>query len=187
MSASGAKHFEDVEEGETITTATPTMSEADIRTRCSSTGDWNQRYSSVPVAASHVGRRVFAVPQVFASAVGLVGRTNAFEGTVTAILGFDDFTFRVPLHRGYHPRRPSGRRPYRRAVQRRRRPPHGRVRKQVRRGPARRGRRPPSPRSRGGVTEFGTGDSLEGTFGRETVVTLAVRSRRASTAVCGRP
>jgi hypothetical protein len=57
----------------------------------------------------------------------------------------------------------------------------------VRRGPARRGRRPPSPRSRGGVTEFGTGDSLEGTFGRETVVTLAVRSRRASTAVCGRP
>jgi hypothetical protein len=57
----------------------------------------------------------------------------------------------------------------------------------VRRGPARRGRRPPSPRSRGGVTEFGTGDSLEGTFGRETVVTLAVRSPRASTAVCGRP
>ncbi|MEF8887195.1 MAG: MaoC/PaaZ C-terminal domain-containing protein [Haloarculaceae archaeon] len=101
MTVRGAKYFEDFEKGESVRTATRTMTEADIVNFCSLTGDWNQLHSSEPFAGdSHMGERVFAAPQVFAYAVGLVGRTNILEGTVKAILGFDDFTFHVPVHIG---------------------------------------------------------------------------------------
>ena len=97
----GAKHFEDFEEGESITTATRTVTEADLVNFCSLTGDWNQLHSSEPFARdSHMGQRVFAAPQLFSYAIGLVGRTNIFEGTVKAILSFDDFTFHIPVHPG---------------------------------------------------------------------------------------
>jgi len=101
MAARGSKFFEDFEEGESNTTATRTMTEADLVNFCSLTGDWNQLHSSQPFARdSHMGGRVFAAPQLFSYAIGLVGRTNIFEGTVKAILGFDDFTFHVPVHPG---------------------------------------------------------------------------------------
>lgn len=101
MSVRGSKFFEDFEEGKSVTTATRTMTEADIVNFCSLTGDWNQLHSSEPFAHdSHMNERVFAAQQVFSYAVGLVGRTNIFEGTVKAILGFDDFTFHVPVHIG---------------------------------------------------------------------------------------
>lgn len=101
MAVDGAKFFGDFEEGESVTTATRTMTEADLVNFCSLTGDWNQLHSSEPFAReSHMERRVFAAPQLFSYAIGLVGRTNIFEGTVKAILGFDDFTFHVPVHPG---------------------------------------------------------------------------------------
>jgi len=101
MAVRGAKHFEEFEAGETFTTVSRTMTEADLVNFCSLTGDLNQLHTSEPFARdSHMGERVFAAPQLFAYAVGLVGRTNVFEGTVKAILGFDDFTFHVPVHPG---------------------------------------------------------------------------------------
>lgn len=101
MTVRGSKHFEEFEEGESLTTASRTLTEADLVNFCSLTGDWNQLHSSEPFARdSHMGKRVFAAPQLFSYAVGLVGRTNVFEGTVKAILGFDDFTFHVPTHPG---------------------------------------------------------------------------------------
>lgn len=101
MPVRGAKYYEDFEEGESLTTATRTMTEADLVNFCSLTGDWNQLHSSEPFAReSHMGERVFAAPQLFSYAIGLVGRTNVFEGTVKAILGFDDFTFHTPVHPG---------------------------------------------------------------------------------------
>lgn len=101
MTVRGSKYFEEFEKGESFTTASRTLTEADLVNFCSLTGDWNQLHSSEPFARdSHMGERVFAAPQLFAYAVGLVGRTNIFEGTVKAILGFDDFTFPVPTHPG---------------------------------------------------------------------------------------
>jgi acyl dehydratase len=101
MPVRGAKYFEEFEEGELITTAMRTMTEADIVNFCSLTGDWNQLHSSEPFARdSHMGERVFAAQHVFSYAVGLVGRTNVFEGTIKAFLGFDDFTFRMPVNPG---------------------------------------------------------------------------------------
>lgn len=101
MPVRGAKFFEEFEEGESFTTASRTMTEADLVNFCSLTGDLNQLHTSTPFAQdSHMGERVFAAPQLFAYAVGLVGRTNIFEGTVKAILGFDDFTFHKPVHPG---------------------------------------------------------------------------------------
>ncbi|THE63961.1 monoamine oxidase [Salinadaptatus halalkaliphilus] len=101
MSARGAKYFEDFEDGESITTASRTLTEADLVNFCSLTGDWNQLHSSEPFARdSHMDQRIFSGPQVFSYAIGLVGRTNIFEGTIKAILGFDDFTFHVPTHPG---------------------------------------------------------------------------------------
>jgi len=101
MSVRGAKFFEDFQEDDAVTTASRTMTEADLVNFCSLTGDWNQLHSSKPFAQeSHMERRVFAAPQVFSYAIGLVGRTNIFEGTVKAILGFDDFTFHTPVHPG---------------------------------------------------------------------------------------
>ncbi|MFB6170944.1 MAG: MaoC/PaaZ C-terminal domain-containing protein [Haloarculaceae archaeon] len=101
MTVRGSKYFEDFEAGESITTASRTLTEADLVNFCSLTGDLNQLHTSAPFASdSHMGERVFAAPQLFSYAVGLVGRTNIFEGTVKAILGFDDFTFHVPTHPG---------------------------------------------------------------------------------------
>jgi acyl dehydratase len=101
MTVRGSKFFEDFEEGESITTASRTMTEADLVNFCSLTGDWNQLHSSEPFAReSHMDRRIFAAPQLFSYAIGLVGRTNIFEGTVKAILKFDDFTFHRPVHPG---------------------------------------------------------------------------------------
>lgn len=101
MTVRGSKYFEEFEEGESFTTASRTLTEADLVNFCSLTGDWNQLHTSAPFARdSHMGERVFAAPQLFSYAVGLVGRTNIFEGTVKAILGFDDFTFHVPTHPG---------------------------------------------------------------------------------------
>jgi acyl dehydratase len=101
MAVRGAKYFEEFEEGESFTTASRTMTEADLVNFCALTHDLNQLHTSEPFAAdSHMGERVFAAPQLFAYAVGLVGRTNVFEGTVKAILGFDDFTFHQPTHPG---------------------------------------------------------------------------------------
>ena len=77
------------------------MTEAAVVNFCSLTGDWNQPHSGEPFAQdSRVGERIFAAPQVFSCAVGLVGRTNLLEGTIKVILGFDDFTFHVPVHIG---------------------------------------------------------------------------------------
>lgn len=101
MPVDGARYFEDFEEGESITTVTRTMTETDLVNFCSLTGDLNQLHTSKPFAQdSHMEGRVFAAPQLFSYAVGLVGRTNVMEGTVKAILGFDDFTFHTPVHPG---------------------------------------------------------------------------------------
>jgi len=101
MPTRGPKYLEDFQEGEEITTVERTMTEADIVNFCSLTGDWNQLHSSAPYARdSHMGERVFAGQQVFTYAVGLVGQTNIFEGTIKAILGFDDFTFHTPVSPG---------------------------------------------------------------------------------------
>jgi acyl dehydratase len=101
MPVDGAQYFEDFEEGDSVTTVTRTMTETDLVNFCSITGDLNQLHTSKPFAEdSHMGARVFAAPQLFAYAVGLVGRTNLMEGTVKAILGFDDFTFHQPVNPG---------------------------------------------------------------------------------------
>lgn len=101
ISVSGAKHFEDLFGGKSITTAARTLTEADLVNFCSLTGDWDQLHSNELFARdSYMGQRVFAAPQLFSYAIGLVGRTNIFKGTVKAILGFDDFSFHVPVHPG---------------------------------------------------------------------------------------
>lgn len=93
--------FEDFAQGQKFTTASRTVTEADIVAFAAWTGDANPLHTDAEFAAnSRFGQRIGHGIYGIAVCQGLMSRTGIFEGSAVALLNVEKWNFQGPLHIG---------------------------------------------------------------------------------------
>jgi 3-hydroxybutyryl-CoA dehydratase len=84
------RYFEEYNLGDTIVTASRTITETDVIQFAGLTGDYNQLHTDKEYAAQHMfGQRIAHGLLVLSISVGLAARTGVIEGTVLAFRELD--------------------------------------------------------------------------------------------------
>lgn len=93
--------FEDMYEGQTFTTPSRTVTEADVREFASVSGDFNPIHLD-PVAASshHFGQPIAHGILGVSIATGLIDQLGTFRESMVAMLGIGDWRFLAPIFMG---------------------------------------------------------------------------------------
>jgi acyl dehydratase len=98
MSFAMGRYFEDFHEGEEIRTLGRTVTEADIVNFSGFSGDFNPLHTDAEYAATQPFKARIAHGMCgFSMAVGLLVRTNVFEGTILAFFGIENWRFKEPV------------------------------------------------------------------------------------------
>ncbi|MEP9383058.1 MaoC/PaaZ C-terminal domain-containing protein [Nocardioides cheoyonin] len=93
-----ALYFEDFEEGQTFVTPARTVTEADVVSFAAWTGDYNPVHTDAEFArGTRFGQRIGHGVLGVSLCLGLMSRIGVFEGSAVALLGIDDWRFRLPL------------------------------------------------------------------------------------------
>jgi acyl dehydratase len=101
MSFAMGRYFEDFRDGEEIRTLGRTMTEADIVNFSGFSGDFNPLHTDAEYAAKQPFKGRIAHGMCgFSMAVGLLVRTNIFEGTIMAFFGIENWRFKAPVMLG---------------------------------------------------------------------------------------
>jgi acyl dehydratase len=94
-------YFEEFELGQIITSASRTVTEADVVSFASVTGDWTSIHSDAVYAEQHpLGERVAHGLLGLSVAVALATRTGFIESTVLAFREINDWKFKLPIFLG---------------------------------------------------------------------------------------
>jgi acyl dehydratase len=94
-------YFEEFEIGQEILSACRTVTEADVVSFASVTGDWTSIHTDAIYAAQHpLGERVAHGLLGLSIAVALATRTGFIEGTVLAFREINDWKFKLPVFLG---------------------------------------------------------------------------------------
>ena len=94
-------YYEDVQPGDTLTTATRTVTESDVMQFAGLTGDYFEIHTSATYAAQSLfGERVAHGLLLLSVANGLYTRLGYFYKTGLALLGLDDWRFSTPVKLG---------------------------------------------------------------------------------------
>lgn len=97
----GALYFEDFAVGQTFTSPGRTITEADVMTFASWTGDNNQVHTDAEFAAkTRYGQRIVHGMLGASLCLGLLSRIGVFDGSSVALLGVDDWRFLHPIFIG---------------------------------------------------------------------------------------
>ena len=98
MSFAMGRYFEDFKEGEEIRTLGRTVTEADIVNFSGFSGDFNPLHTDAEYAATQPFKGRIAHGMCgFSMAIGLLVRTNIFEGTIMAFSGIENWRFKAPV------------------------------------------------------------------------------------------
>ena len=101
MSFAMGRYFEDFREGEEIRTLGRTVTEADVVNFSGFSGDFNPLHTDAEYAATQPFKGRIAHGMCgFSMAVGLLVRTNVFEGTIMAFFGIENWRFKAPVMLG---------------------------------------------------------------------------------------
>ena len=93
-----AWYFEDFAEGQRLETPARTVTEADVVSFASWTGDNNPLHTDAEfAAASRFGQRIAHGLLGVSLCLGLTSRIGAFEESAVALLGIDGWRFRAPV------------------------------------------------------------------------------------------
>jgi 3-hydroxybutyryl-CoA dehydratase len=96
-----AKHFEDFELGDTMTTRGRTVDIGDITTFAGLTGDHYQLHTDAAfMEASRFGQRIAHGPLTFALAVGLVGGSGFYGDAIAALVEITGLKATKPVFAG---------------------------------------------------------------------------------------
>lgn len=91
-------YFEDFYEGQILLTPARTVTEADLVAFAAWTGDYNPIHTDAEFAKqSRFGERIVHGLLGVSLCLGLMARTNAFEGSAIALLGIDEWRFKAPI------------------------------------------------------------------------------------------
>lgn len=91
-------YFEDFYEGQILLTPARTVTEADLVAFAAWTGDYNPIHTDAEFAEqSRFGERIVHGLLGVSLCLGLMARTNAFEGSAIALLGIDEWRFKAPI------------------------------------------------------------------------------------------
>jgi len=101
LSARLGLYFEDYEQGQTVTSAGRTVTEADVVAFAALTGDWNAIHTDAEYAARHpFGQRVAHGLLGLSIASGLAVRLGFMEETVLAFREIGSWKFSLPIYLG---------------------------------------------------------------------------------------
>lgn len=94
-------YFEQLEAGQSITSAGRTVTEADVMAFAGLTGDWTSIHTDAVYAANHMfGKRVAHGLLGFSMAVGLAMRLGFLNDTILAFREISEWKFSQPLYFG---------------------------------------------------------------------------------------
>ena len=94
-------YFEEMSEGQLITSQGRTITEADIVNFCGFTGDWSELHTNAEYGATTpFGQRIAHGMLTMSVATGLAVMTGFIEDTIVAFEGISDWAFKRPVFIG---------------------------------------------------------------------------------------
>lgn len=98
MKAMGALFFEDFEVGQKYVSPARTITETDVIIFAQLSGDFNPVHTDFEVArSSQFGQPIAHGLLGLSVLTGLMARTGLFDGTVIALLGIEEWKFKLPI------------------------------------------------------------------------------------------
>jgi acyl dehydratase len=91
-------YFEDFHPGQEFVTPARTVTEADVVSFAAWTGDYNPVHTDAEFSrGTRFGERIAHGLLGVSLCLGLMSRTGVFEGSAVALLGIDEWRFRLPV------------------------------------------------------------------------------------------